>query len=237
MRNLIFLFLLISSLYVSAQKDTTIQLKFVAVYNIPQKSTELIHLQDSAFYSNDKDSIEIRTLKFYISGIELYNKGASVWKEANSYHLIDASDEKTLSIPLSFPTSLDYTILSFNLGIDSATNTIGVQGGDLDPMRGMYWTWQSGYINFKLEGSSPLCNTRHHAFEFHIGGYHHPYNSLQRISLNVSKDLNTVAYIEIGKLLSVINLTKTNQIMTPGKEAVWIAEQVKSCFYSQADIK
>ena len=104
-------------------------------------------------------------------------------------------------------------------------------------MRGMYWTWQSGYINFKLEGSSPLCNTRHHAFEFHIGGYHHPYNSLQRISLNVSKDINTVAYIEIGKLLSVIDLTKTNQIMTPGKEAVWIAEQVKSCFYSQADIK
>ena len=71
MRNLIFLFLLISSFYVSAQKDTTIQLTFIAVYNIPQKSTELIHLQDSAFYSNDKDSIEIRTLKFYISGIEL----------------------------------------------------------------------------------------------------------------------------------------------------------------------
>ncbi len=237
MRIVSFLLLLISSLLASAQKDTTLQLRFVSVYNKPQISTEPIQLQDSSFFSNDKDSIEIRSLKFYISGIELYNNRILVWKEPNSYHLVDAANEKTCSLPLAFSNQKDFDILSFNLGIDSATNVMGVQGGDLDPMRGMYWTWQSGYINFKLEGTSPLCNTRHHAFEFHIGGYHYPYNTLQRIQLSASKDINTVAYLDIGKFLHLLNLAQTNQLMTPGRDALRVAEQLAKCFHSQYDIK
>ena len=237
MRILIFLLLLISSLLSHAQKDSILQLRFVPVYNKSQISTIPIQLNDSSFFSNDKDSIEIRNLKFYISGIELYNKGALVWKESNSYHLIDAADEKTLLLHLAFSNQKDFDLLSFNLGIDSATNVMGVQGSDLDPMRGMYWTWQSGYINFKLEGTSPLCNTRLHAFEFHIGGYHYPYNTLQCIKLSASRDINTIAYLDIGKLLRQLNLTQTNQLMTPGKDALWVAEQIAKCFYSQIEIK
>jgi hypothetical protein len=238
LRILIFILLLKNTFTLYAQIDTTLQLSFIPNYNNKtHNSTEAIHLQDSAYFSNDNYSITITTLKFYISGIVLYKDGTLVWKEANSYHLIDASNEQSLSIPLSIPKTKDYNTLTFNIGIDSATNVLGVQGGDLDPMRGMYWTWQSGYINFKLEGTSTRCNTRHHAFEFHIGGYHYPYNTLQPISLPVSKDINTVVYLDVSKLLSTIDLSKTNQIMTPGKDALWIAEQVKKCFYSQLDIK
>jgi len=226
-----FFFLLIRTSLLYAQKDTTITLKFIPTYASNSNATEQIHLQDSSFNSNDKDSIQITTLKFYISGIELYKEGSLVWKENNSYHLIDASDENSLSIPLSVPVAINYDRVSFNLGIDSATNMMGAQGGDLDPMRGMYWTWQSGYINFKLEGTSPICNTRHHAFEFHIGGYHHPYNTLQRISIPVDKINNGIAVVVLLKeLLASLNLANTNQIMTPGKEALWIAEKVKDSF-------
>jgi len=238
LRILILILLLKNTFTLYAQIDTTIQLRFIPNYhNKTHTSTEAIHLQDSAYFSNDKDSITITTIKFYISCIQLFKDGTLVWKEFNSYHLIDASNEQSLSIPLSIPKTKDYNNLTFNIGIDSATNVSGVQGGDLDSMRGMYWTWQSGYINFKLEGTSPLCNTRHHAFEFHIGGYHYLHNSLQPISLPVSKDINTVVYLDVSKLLSKLDLSKTNQIMTPGKDALWIAEQVKKCFYSQLEIK
>lgn len=225
--RIVFLFLFcINASCLFAQGNDTIPLKFIPAYG-----KEILHLQDSSFYSNDKDSIEISALKFYISDVELYNEGNLVWKEKGSYHLIDASEEKTLIVPLSVPKISDFDSIVFDLGIDSVTNVTGVQGGDLDPMKGMYWTWQSGYINFKLEGKSPLCNTRHHAFEFHIGGYHYPYNTLQRISQPTNKsNRGIVVFILLKSLLSTFNLAKTNQIMTPGKEALWISEEVKKNF-------
>ena len=75
--------------------------------------------------------------------------------------------------------------IKFNLGIDSLTNVSGVMGGDLDPTKGMYWTWQSGYINFKMEGSSAVCPTRNHEFQFHIGGYQDPFYAMQTLELEV----------------------------------------------------
>jgi len=228
-----FLFLFcINASCLLAQANDTIPLKFIPAYG-----KEILHLQDSSFYSNDKDSIEISALKFYISGLELYRQGKLVWKEKDSYHLIDASDEKSLSIPMIIPNKTDYDRLAFNLGIDSATNVTGVQGGDLDPMRGMYWTWQSGYINFKLEGTSPLCNTRHHAFEFHIGGYRYPYNTLQPLSFPVSKSVAMDVYLRLNELFSALNLARTNQIMTPGKDAFFISKELKKYFNSVLEIK
>jgi len=233
-----FFFLLISTSLLYAQKDTTITLKFIPTYTQNNNYTEQIHLQDSSFNSNNKDSIEITALKFYISGVELYKEGNLVWKEKNSYHLIDVSDENSRYVPLSVPVAISYDRVSFNLGIDSATNIMGAQGGDLDPMRGMYWTWQSGYINFKLEGTSPLCNTRHHAFEFHIGGYHAPYNTFQSLYLPTSKSAEGInVFIQLKELLSTINLAKTNQIMTPGKDALWISEEIKKHFTTLLSVR
>ena len=238
MRIPIFLLLLASTTLMSAQTTRIIPLRFIPTYDRNHTLTQGIHLQDSSFYSNDKDSIEIRTLKFYISGIQLNMDSDIVWKETNSYHLIDASNEQSLSVPLTIPIGIDFKRIIFNLGIDSATNVMGVQGGDLDPMRGMYWTWQSGYINFKMEGNSPLCKTRHHAFEFHIGGYHCPYNTFQCVSLPDHKAKEGInIYILLKELLSTIDLARTNQIMTPGKEALWISKEVKKCFTTFLDVR
>ena len=112
---------------------------------------------DSAYKISINDSIQITAFKFYISNLELLNKNKSVWKDSIPFHLIDAFNEKTLAFKI--PTNIPYTKVKFNLGIDSITNVSGAMGGDLDPTKGMYWTWQSGYINFKLEGISNLCKT------------------------------------------------------------------------------
>ena len=42
--------------------------------------------------------------------------------------------------------------------------------GDLDPVHGMYWTWQSGYIQFKLEGLL-RDSAGERKLELHLGGF------------------------------------------------------------------
>ena len=114
--------------------------------------------------------------------------------------------------------------------IDSVTNVSGALGGDLDPTKGMYWTWQSGYINFKLEGKSNLCPTRKNEFHFHLGGYLHPYNALKTVKLKVQQSTDIAVVFDVKKLFSAIDLKSTNQIMTPMKEAVLISEKVAQAF-------
>jgi len=134
---------------------------------------------------------------------------------------------------LSSPTNLKFTKIKFNLGIDSITNVSGAMGGDLDPTKGMYWTWQSGYINLKLEGKSKLCKTRNNEFQFHLGGYQNGDNALQTIILNVSENKEIDILIDIEQFVAAIDLSEQNQIMSPGKKAVLLSEKFSKIFSIQ----
>ena len=195
----------------------------------PCYGKEQLQLSDSAYQSNDKDSISISLFRFYVSGIELWNDGKRVWEEKN-YHLINVADTSTLQISLSNTYTINYNKIKFNLGIDSTTNVSGAMGGDLDPMKGMYWAWQSGYINVKLEGNSPLCKTRNNGFEFHLGGYHSPFNALQTIELPIKSKDKIEVYVDLKQLLKSIDLSKTNQLLSPSKEAVQLSEKLSKVF-------
>ena len=146
--------------------------------------SETLQLDES---SQSVEKLQITRVRFYISNIQLLKNGKVVATEKDSYHLIDASDKSSLSMAIPVKSKIDYDEIFFLLGIDSLTNFSGVMGGDLDPTKGMYWAWNSGYINFKLEGKSPLCETRNNEFSFHLGGYSAPYPSYQIIKLAVKK--------------------------------------------------
>lgn len=179
---------------------------------------------DSIYKLNTTDSIQITALRFYISGIELLDKNKTVWKDPIQFHLMDAFIEKTLAVTI--PLNISYTKLKFNLGIDSTTNVSGALGGDLDPTKGMYWTWQSGYINFKLEGSSNVCKTRHNEFQFHLGGYQSPYNNLQTVFTDAGSKQNIEVGIDIQKIMNQLNLAQQHHIMSPGQDAMNFSEKV-----------
>jgi len=179
---------------------------------------------DSTYKLNTTDSIQITALRFYISGIELLEKNKTVWKDSFQFHLMDAFNEKTLSV--SIPSNISYAKLKFNLGIDSTTNVSGALGGDLDPTKGMYWTWQSGYINFKLEGTSNICKTRHNEFQFHLGGYQYPNNNLQTIFIDVFSKQTIEIDLDIKNIINQINLAQQHHIMSPGQEAMDLSEKV-----------
>lgn len=179
---------------------------------------------DITYKLNTTDSIQITALRFYVSGIELLEKNKTVWKDAVQFHLMDAFNEKTLSVII--PSNISYSKLKFNLGIDSTTNVSGAMGGDLDPTKGMYWTWQSGYINFKLEGTSNVCRTRHNEFQFHLGGYQYPNNNLQTVFVDAVSKQNIEVGIDIQKIINQFNLAQHHHIMSPGEEAMNFSEKV-----------
>ena len=112
------------------------------------------------------------------------------------------------------------------MGIDSTTNVSGAMGGDLDPTKGMYWTWLSGYINFKLEGTSNICKTRHNEFQFHLGGYQHPFNSLQTVFIEISSKSTIEINIDLLKIFQQINLAQQHHIMSPEQDAMDFSEKV-----------
>lgn len=226
MRLLLILFIFFwGEAQLAAQPTKTIQLTLKPYFDANSSS-----LLDTTYYLNGSDSIRFETFRFYISGIELQHHSKTVWKEKNSFHLVDAAQIKSLMFALSIPKKLEYDTLLFHLGIDSNTNTAGVLGGDLDPTKGMYWTWQSGYINMKLEGKSNLVNTPSHAFEFHLGGYLHPFQTLQTISIPCTQKDNLLLFINLKQFIESINLTRTNQVMSPNEVAVKLSKLFANCF-------
>ena len=78
-----------------------------------------------------------------------------------TYDLHDLSSQSSFDLP--YASSLVF-------GVDSVTQVLSSYEGVLDPLEGMYWTWQTGYIHCKLEGNI-ICDSSRKSFEYHIGGY------------------------------------------------------------------
>lgn len=188
------------------------------------------------YHTANGDSLYVDAVRFYLTDVRLHGE-TSVFEEPRSYHLIDAEENASQTIVLKNVPAGNYETVSFYIGTDSLTNVSGAMGGDLDPAKGMYWAWNSGYINVKLEGRSNACKTLHHAFEFHIGGYKPPCQTVRRMVLPLKKICiapcaNTAIKIraDLEQFFNHIQLETTNQVMIPGKEAVRLADWFKEVF-------
>ncbi len=206
------------------------QSKNVQIQILPVMGESPISLTDSTSYTNTTSDITIEVLKFYISKIQFLRNSKVVLEEKNSFHLVDASSQKTMQISIKNEQNIEFDELKFDVGTDSITNVSGALGGDLDPTKGMYWTWQSGYINFKLEGKSSLSHTKNQNFQFHIGGYQHPYASVQTLRFPVSSAGRYTLKIDVEQILEKIDLSKIHQIMSPGAETVLVSNYIAKAF-------
>lgn len=176
------------------------------------------------------DNVHIEECKFYISNIEVASNDQIVWKEPKSFHLIDLSTLSSTIIALEIPEDHLFNTLSFILGIDSVTSTSGVFGGDLDPTNAMYWTWQSGYIFSKLEGTSPSSKARKNKFQFHLGGYKGPYAAQRDVQLQVDQTNEITIAVDLQVFFDTLDLEKTTQVMIPGKQAAHLSTVAASMF-------
>ena len=224
MRSKLFISLYLFVVLAAAQQKN-IELTFSSSFG-----TDTISLNDTSVFFSKKDSLEISSIRFYCSNIQFLKARKIIWEEKSSYHLIDISIENSSKLNLSVPHNINYDEVKFNLGIDSLTNELGAMGGDLDPSKGMYWAWNSGYINFKLEGKSKKCKTRNNEFQFHIGGYSFPSNSLQVIKLPINSPGKISVNLDIAKFLLSINLAEENHIMSPSAKALIMAQNIAKSF-------
>jgi hypothetical protein len=157
------------------------------------------HLFDTInFVLNDQyildngNKISISTYKYYISNIKLTADDGSVFSETESYHLVNAEQTSTCSFSISKVPFKKYSSISFIIGVDSTRNVSGAQSGALDVALGMFWTWNTGYIMAKLEGTSQQSSAPGNSVAFHIGGFKGNFNALKQVSISFNGNLANV---------------------------------------------
>ena len=186
------------------------------------------------YVSGNKDTLQLTVFKFYISNLKLEYTDKTTYSEPEIYHLIDIENPNSCKIPIENIADKAISRVSFSIGVDSLASVSGALEGDLDPTRGMYWAWQSGYINMKLEGRSSSCKTRKNEFQFHIGGYMKPNYAMRKVVLEPKKSNSTVKIdVDVAQLFSQLELSKINSVMVPGTKAMQIANYSVTMFKTE----
>ena len=161
------------------------------------------------------DSIQLHALSYYVGQIELVHKDKVV-KKYDAYHLLTLNDSSKTTISLNQLNNINFDGIRFLIGIDSTVIENGAMSGDLDPMNGHFWSWQSGYIHFKLEGE-----LFEKPFTYHIGGASAPTNTLQTIYLPVALiNQHITIEVAIDPMLAWLKKTNDLEIMSPSLTAV-----------------
>jgi hypothetical protein len=200
-----------------------------------------IVLYDSSYTNPFGETYIINKFKYYISAVTLYNSGKA-WKEKNTYHLINQAIDSSLYFSIPVPEN-DYDSIGFLLGVDSARNTAGAQTGALDPLNDMFWTWHSGYVMEKLEGTSPQSNAVNNKMEYHLGGFggensvlnyiRLPFPVNEKLTVKKGKTSSIEIAVEINKFWnsgSGINISNTPVCNSPGPLAKQIAGNFSRMF-------
>ncbi|HNU87603.1 MAG TPA: hypothetical protein PKJ94_04915 [Ferruginibacter sp.] len=155
-----------------------------------------LQLNTGSYTNAAGESFKVTKLKYYVSNFKFTNANGTVYTvpQNESYFLIDESNAASHEAELSIPEG-EYTSVSFVLGVDSLRNTMDVsqRTGVLDvsgAATDMYWSWNSGYIFFRMDGTSPSIAAAGNVFQYHVGGfggYSSPQpNNLKTITLDLT---------------------------------------------------
>lgn len=115
------------------------------------------------------ESVNFYTCNYYLSNFQLRQIDGTWWKHPDSYVLVRVTDNNQHKFDLTGVPPGEYDAVRFLVGVDSVKNVSGAQAGDLAPSNSMFWSWSTGYIMIKLEGSSP--DATQGFFSFHVGGF------------------------------------------------------------------
>lgn len=181
---------------------------------------------DSIYELNPGEFLSVKELKFYLSDFLFYNEQGEVLYHSDTlifYNLEEGSGRLLLSAALEGVNKIE-----FLLGLDSVKNVSGTLEGPYDPLLGMYWAWNTGYINFKLKGTANWIPNPKNDFEFHIGGYRAPYGASQKCTLWVK---GSTFYLDLDAFLQSWNLKELNHLMVPGEKAFFFSQELVKHFH------
>jgi len=220
-----------------------------------QVGSRQLVIDSGGYKTSANDPFTISLLQYYISNIGFIKNNGDKYTvpKRESCFLVKQHLDSSKTLSLNIPDGV-YTTISFLVGVDSLTSTLPIEErkGVLDPGRdmaaseSMYWTWNSGYIFFKMEGSSPAIpadKTGFREFEYHIGGYggyNSPtINNIRRVTitlppnapLRVRNHKKAIVHVRfnVQQVLDHIDLKKQHHIMlTP--ESARIADKYAAAF-------
>ena len=221
----LWLFMFFNMLLFSQQLNEDFKIKVSPVFNGEKLQ------KDDWYVSKKGDSIQFNKVKFYLTDFKFDLAENSQQKIINNTVLVDAFDKKTLLKTLQRPLNKKDSTIQFSLGVSGVLSESGALSGDLDSANGMYWAWQSGYINIKIEGMSPSCPTRKNKFTFHIGGFQKSYPTLRVLSFPIKEYQNEITLVvDLATFLNEIDLKEKHSVMIPGEKASKLADIAVNMF-------
>lgn len=166
---------------------------------------EALKLDTPQYHTRKGYAFGVSLLQYFISNIEFQSTSRKPYTipKKQSFYCVRQQVDSSRTISLSVPDGR-YTGISFIVGIDSLTSTLPLSertgvldpGGDMVAGESMYWVWNTGYIFFKMEGTSPAVPadpTGFHEFQYHIGGYggyNSPtINNIRRVTLQFPRTI------------------------------------------------
>ncbi len=190
-------------------------------------------LFDETYTNNFGEPFVISKFRYYISHLSFVDINNKETDLHDNYYLVNEAD--SLSKTIQLPTSLAIKSISFTIGVDSIRNISGVQTGSLDPMNGMFWTWNSGYVFAKLEGQSDSSHAPAHGLTWDVGGFRQKENALRKVKLTINNSSATAIVInaDVLKWFDAVHPLKISQSPTchqPGRLAMQIADNYSAMF-------
>ena len=212
------------------------KLTFLLIFFAQQVSAQLHlqfmwgteHISLGKTYYIGKDSIKFDELKMYLSDFHFQ-------KQTRQHHiqgvqLIDLAEDQSLTLFPDFPVS-EYESMSFRFGLDSSYHVSESVEGDLDPLKGMYWAWNSGYIQFKCTGTSSSIPLTDQTFEYHLGGYRQPVETVLPMEIKIKGNkliLNIKPFFD-----QTVDFQQVQRVMIPGKMAKTYCQELAKFFRSE----
>ena len=183
--------------------------------------------------------LHVETLKCYVGHIELLDMNKQIiGRDSVSYRLIDFKNSNSLNFSINSNSSYA-SYVRLTLGVDSLTNAAGVHCCALDPANGMYWSWQSGYIQFKLEGKEKDGT----ALNLHLGGFSNAHMSSIKDEIPIHRWVTTgpllppnerqkgiLVELDLSTFIELVNANKEYSLMSPNNHVQEYMRKLCSSF-------
>ncbi len=174
------------------------------------------------------DTIYLSKVQFYVSNFLVHNQKDK--KKILNYPKLISTENNSFFMDKKIDLK-KFTKISFALGLDEATN-IGKYGQkqDLDPQNGMFWTWESGYVFWKMEGYF-FENKRKRGLIYHLGRkncYQEAFFELKNLQI---ENQNLILKIDFQKIWENQSLKSYPNNMMAGKETELLAKKIIGLFF------
>ncbi|MFN6074133.1 MAG: MbnP family protein [Fluviicola sp.] len=201
--------------------------------------TSLFQLNTEYTHPMNGELMTFTKYKYYISNFKLKKSDGTWWVHPESYFLVDLSNTSSTLLNLGDLPAGEYTEMSYVLGVDSLRNVSGAQTGALAASNAMFWSWNSGYIMVKAEGTSPASSTG--SFAFHLGGFFGANNVVTTKTISFASNPLTITASHSSEVHINVNPAMTwctngnycsqvSTIMMPGTQAKAMANDFYNGF-------